>query len=263
MPVLSIEKQYFISTVLLIFFISILYGIQGIIGYETVSMILLLIIFLLPLFNFSKGPIILSAFVSALAWDYYFIPPHFTMHIAKTEDAVMLLMFFIVALTNGILTSRLNNQKNEMFKKETRLQALNNLIKGFSVSKNTGEILANIVYQLSNQFGFETVIFFPENPGQLNRVPHPSSNYKFDEMEWLAAGAAFKSKTDGGCTTDLVSNAEALYHPILNEQAEIICVIGVKISASVKSDAEEINFIKGYIDEIKPFLEKSRDYSTP
>lgn len=263
MPVLPIEKQYFISTVLLIFFISILYGIQGIIGYETVSMILLLIIFLLPLFNFSKGPIILSAFVSALAWDYYFIPPHFTMHIAKTEDVVMLLMFFIVALTNGMLTSRLNSQKNEMLKKENRLQALYKLIKELSVSINTTEILTGIVNQLSNQFGFETVIFFPQNHGQLNRKPHPSSNFIFDEMEWLAAEAAFKSKSDGGCTTDLVSNAEAFYHPILNEQTDVIFVIGVKISASVKSDAEEINFIKEYIDEIKPFLEKSRDYSTP
>ena len=100
---LTIEQQYFFSTVILFFFITILYIIQDTIGYETVSIILLLIIFLLPLFNFSKGPIVLSALISALAWDYYFIPPHFTMHIAKTEDAVMLFMtaFLIMLKTDG------------------------------------------------------------------------------------------------------------------------------------------------------------------
>ena len=131
---LSIEKQYFFSTVIMFFFITLLYTIQNIIGYETVSLILLLIIFLLPLFNFSRGPIILSALISALAWDYYFIPPHFTMHIAKTEDAVMLFMFFIVAITNVIIATRLNAQKAEILKKERRLKALYSLIKELSGS---------------------------------------------------------------------------------------------------------------------------------
>ena len=87
------------------------YTVQNIIGYETVSLILLLILFLLPLFNFSRGPIILLAVIGAFAWDYYFIPPHFTMYIARPEDVMMLLMFFIVAVTNGVLASKVNIQK--------------------------------------------------------------------------------------------------------------------------------------------------------
>lgn len=260
---LSIEKQYFFSTALLFFFITILYVIQDAIGYETVSMILLLIIFLLPLFNFSRGPIILSAVISALAWDYYFIPPHFTMHIAKTEDVVMLFMFFIVAITNVIVASRLNVQKTEILKKERRLNALYSLIKELSGSGGTDEILKIIVEQLARVYGFETVIFFPENTDQLSRQPHPASNFIPDEMEWLAAEAAYKSKSDGGSTTDLVSNAEALYHPVLIGNNQVICMIGVKISETVKSDKEEIKFLRKYLDELKPFLERNSDYSIP
>lgn len=262
-PGLSIEKQYFLSTFLLFFFIIILYTIQDTIGYETVSMILLLIIFLLPLFNFSIGPIILSAVISALAWDYYFIPPHFTMHIAKTEDAVMLFMFFIVALTNGMLAARLNSQKNEMLKKERRLKASYTLIKALSVSKSIDEILKGTVTQLVNVFGFETVIFFPENHNQLNRKPHPVSNFIPDELEWLAAEAAFKIKSEGGNTTELVSNAEAFYHPIISGNNEVLCMIGVKISESMKSDKEEMNFLRNFIDELTPFLERYSAYSIP
>ena len=121
---ISIGKQYFISTLLLFIFISALYYIQNIIGYETVSLILLLIIFLLPIFNFEKGPIFISAVISALAWDYYFIPPHFTMKIDKTEDVVMLVMFFIVAVTNGVLTAKLKAKDNKMIEKDESLKAL-------------------------------------------------------------------------------------------------------------------------------------------
>lgn len=260
---LSIEKQYFFSIALLFFFITILYAFQDAVGYETVSMILLLIIFLLPLFNFSRGPVILSAVISALAWDYYFIPPHFTMHIAKTEDAVMLFMFFIVAVTNVVVASRLNAQKTEILKKERRLKALYNLIKELARSGSTDEILQVTVDQLAAVYGFETVIFFPENQGQLSRKPHTAGNFIPDEMEWLAAEAAFKSKTEGGSTTNLVSNAEAFYYPVLSRKNEVICMIGIKISEAVKSDREEMIFLRKFIDEIKPFLEKASDYSIP
>lgn len=114
---LSSGKQYSFSTIILFIIITILYFIQNYIGYETVSLILLLIIFLLPFFNFDRGPILVAAFISALAWDYYFIPPHFTMHIAKTEDAVMFFMFFIISITSGFLTTRIKFSIDQIIKK--------------------------------------------------------------------------------------------------------------------------------------------------
>jgi K+-sensing histidine kinase KdpD len=82
-------------------------------------------------------------------------------------------------------------------------------------------------------------------------------------MEWLAAEAAFKSKTEGGSTTNLVSNAEAFYYPVLSRKNEVIYMIGIKLSEAVKSDKEEMIFLRNFIDEIKPFLEKASDYSIP
>ena len=260
---LSIEKQYFFSTVILFFFITILYTIQNTIGYETVSMILLLIIFLLPLFNFSKGPIILSAVISALAWDYYFIPPHFTMHIAKTEDVVLLFMFFVVAVTNGVLTSKLSVQKNDMFRKERRLNALYNLLKELSSADDIDELLNKAVHQIQVVFGFESVIFFPEDMTRLSRNPHKSSNFVPDEMEWLAAQASFKEKSDGGRTTNIVSQAEALYFPLIDKTGNVACVFGVKINEELKQDAPELKFLRSFINEIFPFLDKHLNYSSP
>jgi two-component system sensor histidine kinase KdpD len=253
---LSIEKQYFFSTIILFFFIAVLYLIQDTIGYETVSIILLLIIFLLPLFNFSRGPIILSAIISALAWDYYFIPPHFTMHIAKTEDVVMLFMFFIVAVTNGVLTSKLYVQKNRMLNQERKSDALYNLLKELASANNRDELLAKFSIEISEVFGLETIIYFPENGDKLNRVPDRASTFVPDEMEWLAAQASFKEKSEGGRTTNIVSGAEGLYLPQTDSSGNIVCVIGVHLNENMKTDSEELKFLKTYIKEISPFLKK-------
>ena len=233
----------------------ILYFVQDSIGYETVSLILLLIIFLLPLFNFERGPIILSAVISAFAWDYYFIPPHFTMRIAKPEDVMMLLMFFIVAVTNGFLTTQLKKQKNLIIEKERKSNALYQLLKVLSDGKDLNGLLINSVQQLKNVFCFDTVIFFPVDKNKLKREPHPTSNFKVDELDWLAAESSFESKVETGRSTDTLPTADAKYFPLISNNS-VFCVIGVKISDDLKSDSEEDKFLRLFINEISSFLEK-------
>lgn len=235
--------------------IVILYNVQESIGYETVSLILLLIIFLLPLFNFERGPIILSAVVSAFAWDYYFIPPHFTMRIAKPEDTMMLFMFFIVAVTNGVLTSRLKTQKNVMIEKERKSNALYLLLKALSEGKDLDELLTNAVQQIKNVFGFESVIIFPADQDKLRREPHPSGNYRVDGLEWLAAESSFESKRETGKSTDTLQNTEAKYFPLMHKDS-VFCVIGIKISDELNSDLSEMEFLRLFINEISLFIIK-------
>ncbi len=70
------------------------------------------------------GPILLSATLSALLWDYLFIPPSFTLHIEKPEDILMLFMYFIIVILNGILTSRVRRQEKMTREREERTRAL-------------------------------------------------------------------------------------------------------------------------------------------
>lgn len=252
---ISKSNQYYFSTLLMFIIIVILYNVQDTIGYETVSLILLLIIFLLPLFNFERGPIILSAIISAFAWDYYFIPPHFTMRIEKPEDVMMLFMFFIVAVTNGVLTSQLKTQKNLMMEKERKSNALYLLLKALSEGKNLDELLLNAVEQFKNVFGFESVIFFPADQNKLKREAHPMSNFRADDLDWLAAESSFESKRETGKSTDTLQNVSAKYYPLMKGN-EVYCVIGVKISDDLKLDLPEMEFLKLFITEITPFIEK-------
>jgi two-component system sensor histidine kinase KdpD len=258
----SIGMQYFFSTIILFGFITILYSMQDIIGYQTVSLILLLIIFFLPLFNFERGPIILAAIISALAWDYYFIPPHFTMHIEKTEDVVTLFMFFIVAITNGVLTSQLKTQKNEMMEKERRSNAFYNLLKELSTGKDINEVCKKVVEQVNNVFEAESVIFFSTNHKKLNRASHPASTFKTDEMEWFVAELAYNNKRETGKTTETLSDANAIYFPLGGiDQPFGVC--GVKINDMINAESKEMEFLRSYVKEISNFLEKHLVYSIP
>jgi two-component system sensor histidine kinase KdpD len=252
---ISIGKQYFFSTIILLIFILILYNIQDIIGYQTVSLILLLIIFLLPLFNFEKGPIILSAVISAFAWDYYFIPPHFTLHITRTEDAMMLFLFFIIAITNGVLTARLKLQKNLIVSKERKSNAFYNLLKDLSFGKDLNDVTGRSVQQIFNVFGAESVVYYSSSKEKLNRDPHSASNYTPDDMDWFLAEICFVNKRESGKTTETMSDANAIYFPLIGSNLTF-GVIGVKINDDVDSESEEMGFLRNFVKEITVFLEK-------
>ncbi|MGC9355550.1 MAG: DUF4118 domain-containing protein, partial [Mariniphaga sp.] len=74
-------------------------------NYHVVSFILLFVVSILATFM-GTGPVLLASTLSAIFWNFFFIPPQFTFHIEKTEDILIFGLFFIIALVNGVLTTR-------------------------------------------------------------------------------------------------------------------------------------------------------------
>lgn len=85
-------------------------------GYLIVAFILLSEVSVMAIF-FGIGPILLASTISAIVWNFFFIPPHFALHIERTEDRIIFVSFFFVALINGVLTNRIRRQE-----KVTRLR---------------------------------------------------------------------------------------------------------------------------------------------
>jgi two-component system, OmpR family, sensor histidine kinase KdpD len=80
-------------------------------GYGSISLIFLLGVLLAGMV-LSRGPVLLVATLSALSWNFLFIPPLFTLHIAKLEDALTFATYFIIAITVGSLTAQLKAREH-------------------------------------------------------------------------------------------------------------------------------------------------------
>ena len=82
------------------------FGLSGIMGYRVAALILLLTVSLLAI-TFDIIPVLLSAVLSAFIWDFFFIPPRFTIHVDTTEHAILLIMYFVIAMISGVLTHKI------------------------------------------------------------------------------------------------------------------------------------------------------------
>ena len=81
------------------------------VSYGAIALIFLLGVLLAGMV-LSRGPVLLVAALSALSWNFLFIPPLFTLHIAKFEDVLTFSTYFIVALTVGSLTAQLREREH-------------------------------------------------------------------------------------------------------------------------------------------------------
>ena len=82
------------------------YSMSNYLDYKIVAFILLLTVSIAAVL-FDIIPVFTTAILSALIWDYFFIPPHFTFQVGSTEDSILLLMYFVIALVNAVLTYKI------------------------------------------------------------------------------------------------------------------------------------------------------------
>jgi two-component system sensor histidine kinase KdpD len=85
-------------------------------GYRVVALILLLAVSILAML-FDILPVLFTALSSALIWNFFFIPPIFNFHVGTPEDV---LMYFVVALINAVLTFKIRQIEKKTSDEENR-----------------------------------------------------------------------------------------------------------------------------------------------
>jgi len=110
------------------------YPISDYIGYRSVALILLLAVSVLAM-RMPLQAVIVAAVLSALVWDFFFIPPHFTLTIGSGEDLLLIIMYFIVAILNGVINARvrqLEQVKRQKAESDSSLKLYNTLFNSLS-----------------------------------------------------------------------------------------------------------------------------------
>ena len=118
-PKQSAKGQFALSLATVCIVVTIALTLQEFIGYRDVAFMLLVMVSILAMF-LDIIPVLLAATLSAVIWDFFFIPPRFTLTIGGSEDRLLLLMYFIVALINAVLTYKIRKTQREVRDKEEK-----------------------------------------------------------------------------------------------------------------------------------------------
>ena len=226
-PTFTSRSNQYLTVSLIVILTSIgSYFFKDIIGYQAVSFILLFLVSLLALF-YGTGPILLAAASSALIWDYFFIPPQFTLLIQKPLDILLLVMFFIIALLNGTLTSRVRRQEKKIRIREERTNALYQLTKDLNSISGYDDVIKVAVDYINRYFKLECCIVVKNDLNQLEVKQIEDFNIQLSDNEMSIINWVEKNSVKAGKFTNTLPSNELTFYPLIGSNGNL-GVIAVK-----------------------------------
>jgi two-component system, OmpR family, sensor histidine kinase KdpD len=247
-------RQYTYGFLTIIALAGICFFAMPIIGYQTVGLILLFAILLLALF-IGRGPVIFSAAFSALLWNFFFIPPALTFHIAEPQDTLMFVMYFVIASILGNLTSRIRVQQLALQHREEQAVALYMLAREVANATNIDEVLVTAVKQLGRVFSAKISILLPDQVSTAFLKPHSASTLVLGEKDLSVATWVFNLRKPAGRFTDTLPMAEAYFVPLLTP-THVVGVIGVRTHRAEPLTIEQKALLETFASQIASAVER-------
>lgn len=119
----SKTNQYLLVIVIVLCVSVLCYLFSSFIDYRVTAFVLFVTVSIIGTI-FDIFPVLLSALLSALIWDFFFIPPSLTFHVNSTEDLIMLLMYFVIASVSAVLTYKIRQITKMASEEEEKARAV-------------------------------------------------------------------------------------------------------------------------------------------
>jgi two-component system sensor histidine kinase KdpD len=229
---------------------------QRVTGYGAVSLVYLLCVVLFAM-RLNRWAVLLMAALSAMAWNWFFIPPAFTFRISSAHDMMMFMMFFVVALAMGHTTHQLRAREAAERRREHRASALNRLLESVTASASLEDGLARAVQEVDALFQSHTVVLLAATDGRLEEEPHPTSTFSPDAKSRAVAAWAFERGQAAGRFTDTLPDADALYLPLRtskNRQG----VLGLRFEERDTWTLDDNDLLETFAGQIAVMIESYR-----
>ena len=181
-------------------------------GYHSVALLFLAAVLGLS-FVARPGPVAVLALLSALALDFFFIPPLYTFAITALQDWVLFGVYFLVAFVTGSLVSRVHSRERLLRDREGAASFLFGAAQLLSECSSV-EAAAEAAARLAeDHFETEAAVFVDDGQGDLDPAPRGKAASRIDEREFDVAAYSFVQRATCGAQADTLPSARLRYVP--------------------------------------------------
>ena len=176
----------------------------------------------------SRGAVLAMAALCALMWNFFYIPPRFTLHVAKPEDMVMLATFFVVALGMGHLTARLRRREQAERRRQIETDALLRITQSAALSPEHDKGLEKALRIIDSVLDGETALVVRRLDRTLPEEAHPASSFAPEAQEFGVANWVYANRQAAGRFTDTLPSSAATWFP-LQTATSTMGVLGLRL----------------------------------
>ena len=197
------------------------------VGYRGLAFVFLAAVLGLSLVA-SPGPVAILAIVSALALNFFFIPPLYTLSIGSPEDWLLFAVYFLVAFETSSLVSRVRSRESLLRERERTASFLFGASQVLSDSHSVEEAAAAASNLIKAHFGAEAFILVDNGDGRLSRPTESGEASDLPDRDFDVASYAYAERAVCGARTGTLPSAQYHYVPAFSGE-EAVGVIGVHV----------------------------------
>src|SRR5215467_3479320 len=221
------------------------------IGYWAVALFYLFAVVIAGM-RLRRWPTFFLAALSALLWNFLFIPPRFTFYISKFEDFMMFGAYFVIAVVIGHLATQLHEREQAERRREERATALYRLTRALAASRDLGEALLKVLQLIRDFFEADAAVWFRDENGLTQ---HPASSFVPSKKDESVAMWAFQKKQAAGKSTDTLPDSECLHIPLVTgDRTEGVLSVRLKTLPTL----EQRELLDAFAAQLAVFVNKER-----
>ena len=167
------------------------------------------------------------AAASFIAWDYFFIPPLYTLTINSPSDMIALAVFAFVAVLAGALAGRVRGEAQAAQARIDGLRRIGAFSRSLGMATTELDLLAEIAGQAAGKAGRAIVLAPVAGGADLDiRAAVPAAD-TMDEGAWAAARWSWSHQEPAGLGTTTLPSARWRFLPLRTVRVKL-GVLGVR-----------------------------------
>jgi two-component system sensor histidine kinase KdpD len=184
-----------------------------------------------------RKPAILTAFLSVVAFDFFFVPPRLTLAVSDTEYLITFVALFSVGVIISTLVAKSRERADALREREVQTASLYYLSRDLAGAGGIVAIMEAVIRNVGESLHCKVVILLPE--GERLELKAGSPGLNLDLKEQAVADWAFRNRQPSGRGTDTLGSSALLYLP-LQGSATLLGVLGVKLDNEAEHRSPQI-----------------------
>jgi two-component system sensor histidine kinase KdpD len=217
-------RAYLGSFGMVITALALSYVLRQFLGVTNVALVFLMAV-LTSAIAYGLWPALFACVVSALAFNFFFLPPLYTFTVAGPENVVALFVFAVVAVVASNLTARVRAQGLAASERAKTTEGLYMFSRKLAGAFSLDDLLWAAAFQFAQMLKTRVVILLPEGETIAVRAGYPPED-TLDDSDLAAAKWVWEHATPAGRDADTLPGAKRLFLPMRTGRG-MVAVVGL------------------------------------
>ena len=236
----KISWRSFLSSVLLVLGASVISRILSHFVSPTNMVMIYLLAVVFAAVRLGRDPAIITAILSVLVFDFFFVPPHYTFAVADSEYMLTFLGLLTVGVVISTLVARGKERAEVMQTREIQTTSLYHLSRDLTSAADAEAVMQAVRYNIGESLQAEVMFFSPEKE-HLKFVGNGVLTTP-ELKEQAVANWVFHNQQVAGRGTETLNSAKYLYLPLKTSIATL-GVLGIKLADGESYTSHQVRLL--------------------